>query len=261
MIRASIGIALLIACVPGGAAQQPPALAFHDLAAMPKYPFAGMQANGAMGQTASMFVAEVPAGAKTNPHHHHQEQFMFGLAGAMTFVLAGSSPQTLSRLTGSFAPANVRHGNINDGGPARYIEFQPVLRPDWYPPHPRRPREGTPEPLPLPAGRTVTVDFSATSDGWRTERGARSRSLKGDTAALTVWELPAASGPIDPAEGRAGERFIFVVDGDVAIADGASVRNVTRDMLIVLPASATHVRVSAPRRSGATIAVFAAFAR
>jgi quercetin dioxygenase-like cupin family protein len=262
MNRASIGVALvLIAYVPGGAAQQPPALAFHDLAAMPKYPFAGMQANGAMGQTASMFLAEVPAGAKTTPHHHHQEQFMFGLEGAMTFVLAGSLPQTLARLTGSFAPANVRHGNINGGGPARYIEFQPLLRPDWYPPHPRRPREGTPEPLPIPADRKVTEDFSPASAGWRTERGARSKSLNGETAAITVWELPAASGPIDPTAGRAAERFIFVVEGDVAIADGASVRNVSRDMLIVLASSATNVRVSAPRRSGATLAVFEAFAR
>ena len=260
MTRTAIVIAvLLIGFLRGGAAQQPSALTFHDLAAMKRYPFGSMQAVGAMGQTASMFMADVPAGGKTTPHHHHQEQFMFGLEGAMKFVLAGSSPQTLSRLTGSFAPPNVLHGNINDGGPARYIEFQAVLRPDWYPPHPRRPREGTPEPLPIPAGLTVTEDFSSTSTGWRTERGARSKTLSGNTAAVTVWELPAASGPIDLTSGRAAERFVYVVDGDVAIADGASVRNVSREMLIIVAPSARNVRVSAPRRSAATIAVFEAF--
>ena len=248
---------LLLGLVHGSAARQS-ALAFHDLGATPKYAFAGMQANGAMGQTASMFLADVPAGAKTAPHHHHQEQFMFGLDGAMKFVLAGSSPQTLSRLTASFAPANVQHGNVNDAGPARYIEFQPVQRPDWYPPHPRRPREGTPEPLPIPAGRKVTEDFSAESGGWETKNGARSKSLNGDTASVTVWHLPGGAGPIDVAAGPAAERFVFVVDGDVAITEGTAVRNVSRDMLMVVSPSARNVRISAPRRTAAIVAVFAA---
>lgn len=238
---------------------QPSRLVFHDFAAMTPYPFAGMQAKGAMGQTASMFVADVPAGARTTPHHHHQEQFMFGLEGAMQFVLGGA-PQTLSRLTGSFAPANVRHGNINDGGPARYIEFQPVLRPDWYPPHPRKPREGTPEPLPVPAGRKVTEDFTAGSDGWHTVQGARAKSLDGDTARVTVWELRAGSGPVELTARPAAEWFVYVIDGDVAIAEAASVRNVSREMLIIVPRSARGIRVSPPRRTAATIAVFEALA-
>lgn len=226
---------------------------------MTPYPFAGMRARGAMGQTASMFIADVPAGAKTTPHHHHQEQFMFGLDGAMAFVLDGA-PQPLSALTAAFAPANVRHGNINGAGPARYIEFQPVLRPDWYPPHPRRPREGTPEPLPIAAGRKVTESFLATSDGWSTERGARSKTLDGDTARVTVWELKAGSGPVDLTARPAAERFVYVIDGDVPIAEAANVRNVSREMLIIVPRSAHGVRVAAPRRTAATIAVFEAVA-
>lgn len=254
-------LAVAAAAATGAAARQTPALVVHDLAAMTPYPFAGMQARGAMGQTASMFLADVPAGAKTTPHHHHQEQFMFGLEGAMTFVLAGSSPQTLSRLTGSFAPANVQHGNINNAGAARYIEFQPVLRPDWYPPHPRRPREGTPEPLPLPADRQVTKDFSSTSEGWRSENGARSKTLTGDTASVTVWHLPGSAGVIDLAAGPAAERFVYVVDGDLAVTDGGTVRNVSRDALVVISPTARTVRVSAPRRGSAVLAVFAAFTR
>ena len=262
MTRHAIAVVVVLAAfVPRGAAQQPSALAFHDLSSMTPYPFAGMKARGAMGQTASMFLAEVPPGAKTTPHHHHQEQFMFGLEGAMKFVLAGSSPQALSRLTGSFAPANVQHGNVNDAGPARYIEFQPVLRPDWYPPHPRRPREGTPEPLPLPAGRTVTEDFSAESRGWMAQNGARSKSLNGDTATVTVWHLPAGTGPIDIAAGPAAERFVFVADGDLAVTEGTTVRNVSHEMLIVVPPAARTIRLSASKRGAAVAVVFAALKR
>ncbi len=260
MRTALVVSALLLAFLPGGAAQQPPALAFHDFAAMPSYPFAGMQARGAMGQTASMFMADVPAGAKTTPHHHHQEQFMFGVDGAMKFVLAGS-PQTLSRLTGSFAPPNVQHGNINDGGPARYIEFQPVLRPDWYPPHARRPREGTPEPMAIPAGLKVTEDFSATSAGWRSEPNARSKTLRGETAAIVVWELQPGARPIDLAAIEPAERFVYVLSGAPIINGDGAVRPLTREMVVVVPASATNVRISVGKEGPALFAVFEALKR
>lgn len=245
----------------GVPAAQPSALVFHDLAAITPYPFAGMRARGAMGQTASMFLADVPAGARTTPHHHHQEQFMFGLEGGMQFVLAGSSPQPLARLSGSFAPANVQHGIVNGSGAARYIEFQPVLRPDWYPPHPRRPREGTPQPLPLPRERKVTEDFGATSGGWRSENGVRVKSLDGDTASITVWHLPGSAGVVDLAVGVSAERFVYVVEGDLAVTDGGTVRNVSRDALIVIAPDAGSIRASAPRRGSAVLAVFAAFRR
>ena len=79
-MRASIGVALLVlALVPGGAAQQPPTLAFHGLAAMPRYPFAGMQARGAMGQTASMLAAGRHTGAVAGSESEGHSRLQCGL--------------------------------------------------------------------------------------------------------------------------------------------------------------------------------------
>ena len=251
---------LLFIAVLGNAPSLPAqtaALTFHDLAAMARYPFAGMQARGAMGQHASMFIAEVPPGARTTPHHHHQEQFMLGLDGAMSFVLAGAFPQQLTPLSAAFAPPNVQHGNVNAGAPARYIEFQPVLRPDWFPPHPRRPREGTPEPLPIPEGLKVAESFASGSGGWRPEAGARSKVLGGKTASVTVWELPSTAKAIDLTAGPAAERFVYVIDGAVTIADGSVTREAGPEMLVIVAPGAGVVRV-VPSAKGATLAVFAA---
>ena len=91
MIRAAVVAVLTIAFLTGGAAHQPPALTFHDLATMTRWPFAGMQARGAMGQLGSFFIGDVPAGVKITPHHHHQEQVMLSLAGTLTIPLAAST--------------------------------------------------------------------------------------------------------------------------------------------------------------------------
>jgi hypothetical protein len=143
---------LAATCVAGSTvdlpARQPSSVAFHDLAAMTRWPFGGMQGRGGMGQTGSLFIGDVPAGLKTTPHHHHQEQIVLSLAGEMKIPLAGT-PHSLPKMTAVFAHSNVQHGILNDSGqPAVYLEFQPVSRPDWFPPHPRRARQGTPEPLP-----------------------------------------------------------------------------------------------------------------
>jgi quercetin dioxygenase-like cupin family protein len=237
-------------------ASQTQALTFHDLSTTPRHPLGRMQARGAMGQTGSIMVTELPPGLKTTPHHHHQEQMMLGLAGGMHYRMAGK-PYPLGRLTAAIALANVEHGNINETGePATCIEFQPVLRPDWFPPHPRRPREGAPAPVAIPAGRRVTEDFSA-SAGWRTDRsGARSKSLSGDTMRLTIWDLAAANGPVDLTAGPAVERFVFVIDGAAAIGDGATQRAIGNDMLVIVSPAAKNVTLSAARKGTALLAVF-----
>lgn len=182
---------------------------------------------------------------------------MLGLDGAMNFVLAGSFPQPLTPLSAAFAPPNVQHGNVNGDAPAKYIEFQPVLRPDWYPPHPRRPREGTPEPLPIPEGRKVSESFAFGSSGWRMEAGARSKALSGNTASVTVWEVPSSARAIDFTAGPAAERFVYVIDGAVTIADGAVTREAGREMLVIVAPAARGIRIL-PSAQGARLAVFAA---
>lgn len=72
-----------------------------------------MQTRGAMGETMSLMITELPPGLKTTPHHHHQEQMMLGLAGGMHYLM-GDTPYPLPRLTAAIALPNVRHGNINE---------------------------------------------------------------------------------------------------------------------------------------------------
>jgi mannose-6-phosphate isomerase-like protein (cupin superfamily) len=256
LLMSTVAIVVAIGNGPSLPAQTT-ALTFHDLAAMARWPFAGMQARGAMGQVGSLFIGDVPAGVRTTPHHHHQEQMMLGLAGAMQIPLAGTL-YPVPKLTAVLAPANVRHGVVNDGGGAAiYVEFQPVLRPDWYPPHPRRQREGAPEALPIPEGRKVSENFAAGTSGWRLEGGARAKALTGNTASVTVWEVPSAATAIDVAGGPAAERFVYVVDGAVTITDGTVTREAGREMLVIVGPGAPAVRIR-PSAQGATLAVFAA---
>ena len=258
MIRIRIAALLILAGGSMGVAQAPASLTFHDLATMTRHPLGRMQARGAMGQTGSIMVTELPPGLKTTPHHHHQEQMMLGLDGGMHYQMAGK-PYPLGRLTAAIALPNIEHGNINDtAAPATCIEFQPVIRPDWFPPHPRRAREGAPAPVPIPAGRTVTEDFSAPA-GWRAAPGgARSKILSGDTMRLTLWDLSAASAPVALTSGAAVERFVFVVDGQASIAEGATERTIGREMLVIVPTAAKNVRLSSVKNGTALLAVFEA---
>lgn len=247
---------LILATTSGGWAQPPAMLTFHDLATITRHPLGRMQARGAMGQTGSIMVTELPPGLKTTPHHHHQEQMMLGLDGGMHYQMAGK-PYPLGRLTAAIALPNVEHGNINEtAAPATCIEFQPVLRPDWFPPHPRRAREGAPAPVAIPAGRTVTEEFSA-SAGWRAEAGgARSKTLSGDTMRLTVWDLSAASAPVDLTSGPAVERFVFVIDGQASIAEGTNQRAIGKEMLVIVSPAAKNVTLSSVKNGHALLAVF-----
>ena len=249
-------VLLVVALTTGGWVQPPAALTFHDLSTMAGHPLGRMQARGAMGQTGSIMVTELPPGLKTTPHHHHQEQMMLGLDGGMHYQMAGT-PYPLGRLTAAIALPNVEHGNINDtAAPATCIEFQSVLRPDWFPPHPRRAREGAPAPVTIPVGRQVTEDFS-TPAGWRqASSGARSKSLSGDTIRLTLWDLAAATSPVEVTSGPAVERFVFVIDGQTSIADGVTPRTIGREMLVIVSPAARNVKLSSVNKGSALLAVF-----
>ena len=245
----------------GASAQEPPALAFHDLSTMTPWPLGRMQTRGAMGQTASLMVTELPPGLKTAPHHHHQEQMMLGLAGRMHYLM-GDTPYPLPRLTAAIALGNVHHGNINDTAEAAMcIEFQPVLRPDWYPPHPRRPREGLPEPIPIPAGRTVTAPLDPSlTDAKQEAQGVRSKTLAGDTMRLTVVALAAGGGSLE-LPGPEVERFLFVIDGKLTITGGSLRREIGKEMLVIAAPNAGTVRLSATKDARGLVAVYEPVAR
>jgi quercetin dioxygenase-like cupin family protein len=236
---------------------QPPALTFHDLASAPPTPLGRMQVRGLVAQASSIMITELPAGLKTTPHHHHQEQMMLGLRGGMKYLMAGT-PNTLEPLTAALALPNVEHGNLNDTPePSVVVEYQAVQRPDWFPPHPRRPREGAPAPVAIAAGRKVIENFSASSGGWQTHAGgARSKSLTGDTIRLTLWQLPAGAKPVLLTTGSAVERLVLVVDGTASIGDGPTRRDIGREMLVIVAPSATAVTLGGSAKAASVVALY-----
>ena len=255
----AVAFVTLVTLVSGTTQQD--ALQIYDLAAMTPFPLGRMQARGVMGQTGSIMITELPPGLKTAPHHHHQEQMMLGLSGRMHYLM-GDTPQPLPRFTAALALANVRHGNINDTPESAVcIEFQPVQRPDWFPPHPRRPREGTPDPVSAPAGRVVTADFNAGTGGWHVPSyGAQWKSLVGDTMQLTVWQL--SSGPATSAviQGPRVERFILVIYGEATLTVGAATHALGREALVIASPAASTMTVR-PAGGGTVLAVYESLPR
>ena len=186
---------------------------------------------------------------------------MLGLSGRMHYLM-GDTPQPLPRFTAALALANVRHGNINaTPESAVCIEFQPVQRPDWFPPHPRRPREGTPEPVNPPTGREVIADFNSES-GWNDQSaGVRSKSLVGETMKLTVWQLSSGPGVHAGIPGPAVERFFLVVYGSATISEGPTRRELGRETLAITSPSARGVTLQATPGGGAVVAVYESLPR
>jgi hypothetical protein len=104
----------------------------------------------------------------------------------------------------------------------------------------------------------VTEDLAAPA-GWRTHPGgARSKTLSGDSMKLTLWDLSGASSPVDLAAAPAVERFVFVIDGQASIAEGANQRAIGKEMLVIASPSAKSVSVSAIKKGAALLAVFEA---
>jgi hypothetical protein len=72
-------------------ASQTPLAAYHDLSVMARWPLGKMQVRGAMGQSGSFALVELPAGGRTTAHHHTQEQIVLGVRGSMDVSLGGAS--------------------------------------------------------------------------------------------------------------------------------------------------------------------------
>lgn len=69
------------------------------------------------------------------------------------------------------------------------LEFQPVRREDWLPPHPQVRQPQTAEPRPLDAAEHVTIDYALSSDDWQAESGGRVKLLAGKTVRASFWDL------------------------------------------------------------------------
>src|SRR5215470_7555292 len=85
----------------------------------------------------SLALAVVPSGFHQTPHYHDQEQFTLGVEGALDYSIGGVQHRIGPKGAG-VPPSNVLHGMSNDSGqPVMMLEFQPVRRDDWLPPHPQ----------------------------------------------------------------------------------------------------------------------------
>ena len=73
---------------------------------------------------------------------------------------------------------------------------------------------------------------------------------------LTLWDLSAASAPVDLTSGPAVERFVFVIDGQASIAEGTTQRAIGREMLVIVSPTAKNVTLSPVKKGTALLAVF-----
>jgi quercetin dioxygenase-like cupin family protein len=251
---------LAILLMTSSAGAQTEGVAYYDLSAMAKWPLGKMQVNGTMGQTGSFAIAELPDGLRGNPHHHNQEQIVLGLAG-MTEITIDGTPHRLGVHGAVLTPPNSQHSNANAGpGTAIFIEFQSVLRTDWFPPHQKFVPAvvAAPAPVSVPQGRQVFSDFTVSSDGWRKDsNGARSKVLRGQTIQVTVWDLsaPNASVLLD-SKGVRPERFLYVLEGQPQLAVEGDRRDMTAQTLAVISPAVKSVQLRSPGKGRAIVAVF-----
>jgi quercetin dioxygenase-like cupin family protein len=208
--------------------------------------------------TNSLALAVVPGGFHQTPHHHDQEQFTLGVEGPLEYSIGG----TVHHIgpNGAGIPlANVQHGMTNDSDrPVMMLEFQPVRRDDWLPPHPQVVQPQSAQPMPIDPAERVTIDYSLSSDGWRSDgTGARVKSLAGRTIRTNFWDLSAAHSMVDvTAQPSANERFIFVLSGRLASQVGSSRREIGARTAIVVSPSAREVQLQSLAAAGTAVVVF-----
>ena len=120
----------------------------------------------------SFVLGTVPNGYHQTPHYHNQEQFTLGVEGALDYSIGGVVHRIGPHGVG-LPPSNVPHGMSNDSGqPVMMVEFQPVRRAEWLPPHPQvPPQPQSPQPAALSQGQQVTHDFGLSAGDWQAQPG------------------------------------------------------------------------------------------
>jgi len=258
-----VGILMPILAVPTLLAQTE-GVTYHDLAAMQTSKLGNMQVKGAVGESHSLAVAEMPPGARGragNPHHHNQEQIVLGVSGSTVFSAGGLSYR-LGVHGAAVTPANVEHFQLNGSTTttSTFIEFQPVLRRDWFPPYPVVESTRSAAPAAVASSEQVFTDFGAAAEGWQSgSGGARSKVLNGQTIRVTVCDLSAAGASLTLEPRR--ESFVYVLEGHVEVVTSAGRREVGSEMLLVVSAQANDVRFASLNKGRTLIAVFDSIVR
>jgi quercetin dioxygenase-like cupin family protein len=206
----------------------------------------------------SLALAVVPSGFHQTPHYHDQEQFTLGVEGALDYSIGGGVHH-LGPSGAAIPPSNVVHGMTNDSDqPAVMLEFQPVRRDDWLPPHPQVRQPQSAQAAPLDSTTQLAIDYGLSSKGWRVERtGARIKALSGKTVRANFWDLSAAQAIVDiTARPSATERFVYVLSGQLTSRVGSSRRQVGARTAIVITPAARDVAFESTSSPGTEVVIF-----
>lgn len=258
-------LAALIATVTLSPAQTE-AVAYHDFSTMAKWKLGNGQIRAVMGQSGTLAVLEMPPGtlgpaanAGRNAHHHTQEQIVIGIGGSVIGVI-GAGPYRLGSYGAVVVPSNWQHFGINGSvaEPATLIEFQPVLRKNWFSPYPPDTSEKSAEPLAVSHDQHLFEDFTPSTKGWRVEAsGASSKVLSGKTIRLTMWDLTKPNAATDLGHAKS-ERFVYVLEGNAEITVNSARREAKAETLAVISSAANDVRLTSLGKGRTIVAVFEA---
>jgi hypothetical protein len=242
---ASLGFVLFASQTAG----QTDPVTYHDLSTMERWALGTMQVRGAMGQSGSFAIAEMPPGRRGragNPHYHTQEQIVVGISGSPISVL-GTVPYRLGSYGAVVTPPDAEHAATNGSltSPSTFIEFQAVLRRDWFPPHPAYTAPKSPTPVPVSGEQRVFQDFDPAAEAWQSHPdGARSQTLSGRSIRLTVWNLSAPNASVAlNSPGARPEQFVYVFEGQVEMVVDAKRRQAGIGTLAVIAPNAGDVRL------------------
>lgn len=232
----------------------------HDLAAIAFNVRGSLQLKSVVTEDGSIGLAVARAGVTQAGHHHEQEQVVLPIDVAMEFSIAGVA-HPLPPFSAAIPPSNTRHFYVTaPGEPATFIEYQPVRRDDWQPPFPPNKSALSPQPLPLPPGRTVTRDLSAGSPGWSVSGVARTKEFAGDQIKVVMFELK-GRGTIRVPAAAAGRQFVYVLTGAPSLAVGPASRELAPHAVIEMRSSARPIVLAPPRDGTSMVAVFSRMPR
>jgi len=253
-LRATAGALALLTIVLGFGTRtlrgQPGDVVFHDMATIPRAPYGPYpDARAVLTETCSFVIATLPSRWRQTRHHHMQEQVTIGREGPLGYVIDGVLHE-LGPHGAGLPPPDVEHGMVNDSdGPAVVLEYQPVLRREWLPPHPQvPPQPQAPQAQRIPTSAQVAIDFDTTSGGWVVaSTGSRRKTLAGQTIRATFWDFSRTGASVDIAiNPTSRERLVFVLNGHPTVESAEARRIAGPEMLIEVRPAARNVVLRSP---------------